>query len=130
MKRFEPNCTLPSSNSFVEGPNVRGTLDIVWSCLAIILLCTWSIQHLNVPVQVTTKNRSQSVLRFLYLPAQKAKWMLLTAFAPEVITGKALADFLSASHNKTEMKDVAGRDGIKWTLTHAFLADMGGFAIV
>jgi hypothetical protein len=56
--------------------------------------------------------------------------MLLTVLAPEVVTGKALADFLSASHNKTKMKDAARRDGIKWTLTHAFLADMGGFAIV
>jgi hypothetical protein len=28
---------------------VRGTFDILWSCIITLLICTWTVQHLNVP---------------------------------------------------------------------------------
>ena len=44
------NCTMPPAGaSFVGSPNIRGTLDIVWSCLLTILLSSWSILCLNIP---------------------------------------------------------------------------------
>jgi hypothetical protein len=53
MKTFQPNCTFPPPGpTFVSGPNVRSTFDIVWSCLSVIILSTWSILHLNVPEQI------------------------------------------------------------------------------
>jgi len=39
------------------GPTQRGTLTIVWSCVATIITCTWSILHLNVPNRKTALGR-------------------------------------------------------------------------
>lgn len=48
---FQPNCTLPPPHTnFVSGPNIRGTMTILWNCISVILLCTWNIQHLNIPL--------------------------------------------------------------------------------
>lgn len=49
---FKPDCPLPpSGTNYVAGPNVRSSLTILWNCLSVILLCTWNIQHLNIPVR-------------------------------------------------------------------------------
>ena len=51
---FNPVCSTPTSEQpahYVGSSNVRGTLDILWSSLFTIFVCTWSIQHLNVPEQ-------------------------------------------------------------------------------
>lgn len=56
---FQPTCTIPNSTvNFVASPGMRGSLDILWSCLFTILACTWSIQHLNVPEQ---RDRSKEI---------------------------------------------------------------------
>lgn len=47
---FKPECTIPPpGTTYVSGPNTRGTTSILFNCLSIIFLCTWNIQHLNVP---------------------------------------------------------------------------------
>ncbi|RMZ73446.1 hypothetical protein GMOD_00007955 [Pyrenophora seminiperda CCB06] len=49
---FNPNCTLPpEGTNYVAGSNVRSTLEIFWSALYTIFVCTWAVQHLNVPPQ-------------------------------------------------------------------------------
>ncbi|KAK3339896.1 hypothetical protein B0T25DRAFT_523567 [Lasiosphaeria hispida] len=52
-----------SAVTSVTSPNVRGALDIVWSCLAILELCTWSILRLNVPMQTIVSRRRGTYLR-------------------------------------------------------------------
>lgn len=57
--------------------------------------------------------------------------MLLTIIAPEVLTGKALADLISACqtlHRMILFEEVK-TGNIAWTLAHSFFADMGGFEI-
>jgi hypothetical protein len=130
MASFAPNCSIPSSGThYVPSPNVRGTMQIVWSCLSIIVICTWTIQHLNVPVQARPRSNFQSFLRTLYLFRRKVKWMIVTLLGPEFMVGKSLADRSSAFYNKRVMTDFAAIDGVEWTATHAFFANMGGFAI-
>lgn len=36
-------------HGWVPEPQGRGTLSLLYSCLATILLCTWSVLHLQVP---------------------------------------------------------------------------------
>ena len=43
--------------------------------------------------------------------------------------GKAIVDLLSARLNKDRMQQFAVADNVPWTLSHAFLVNMGGFAI-
>jgi hypothetical protein len=108
MSAFRPNCTLPPSTAnFVSAPNSRGTLDILWSCLSVIILCIWTVLHLNVPVQIVPKSTSQKYgLKFGRLLG-KVKWMSLMVVAPELLLGKAMVDLLSVLHSENEMKELA-----------------------
>lgn len=97
--------------------------------MSVILLCTWTIQHLNVPVQVKPKTDLQIFWRKLSNITRKLRWMLITIIGPEIILGKAIVDLWAASYNKTRMKGFAEEDGVEWSLTHAFFANMGGFVV-
>src|SRR5579871_4585068 len=119
MKSFSPNCTLPPDTpTYVSTVNIRSTLDIIWSCLSIILLCTWTIQHLNVPQQVIARTRGERCGRSLLRILQKSKWMLITIIAPEILTGKALADLISAAHtlHQTILFEEVREGDRAWTL--------------
>ncbi|KAL4898143.1 hypothetical protein BDV59DRAFT_197093 [Aspergillus ambiguus] len=130
MRPFYPNCTLPSPvPTFVAAPNVRGTLDIVWSCLSIIILCAWSILHLNVPPQVTPRTKRQYVRRQIFFALRKLKWAIITLLAPELIIGYAGADLWSVRDCLPELARLADEDGISWTAVHTLYANMGGFIV-
>lgn len=130
MIHFQPNCTIPPEPpAFVTAPNVRSTMNIVWSCVSTILLCCWSIQHLNVPPQFQPKTTRQRLLRKLFLLWRKVKWMMMALFAPEVLLAKAVTDLRSCLLNSPMLKKLADEDGVPWSKAHTFLADMGGFAL-
>jgi len=127
---FTPTCSLPPENtSFTSAPNVRGTLDIVWTCFSILLLCTWSVQHLNFQPHIKARSVGQNFRLTVFLVKRKAKWMLLTLMAPEVLIGLALSHFMAANHGRNTMQEFAREDGVEWTLEHSHFADMGGFVI-
>jgi hypothetical protein len=49
---FDTNCTIPDRTyNYVQGPNTRGSLQIVWSCLATLIACTYTVLHPNLPEQ-------------------------------------------------------------------------------
>ncbi|KAK8134775.1 hypothetical protein PG984_006787 [Apiospora sp. TS-2023a] len=130
MITFYPNCTLPSHRgAYIAAPNVRSTLEIVWSCTSILILCSWSILHLNVPDQYTPQSKSQTISRLIWLTWRKVKWMLLSLAAPEYILAKAMASYRSAWLNLPRLKTLADEDDVPWSMTHNFLADMGGIVI-
>ena len=56
--------------------------------------------------------------------------MLITAFAPELILGKAWSDLSAARKNKRKMQKWAKKDGVEWELSHSFFANMGGFVAI
>lgn len=146
MQTFQPNCTLPATSGFVKGPNIRGTLQIVWSCFAIILLCTWSIIVPNVPEQFkeTPGTRFRSWLREVgkisYPGVIKVAWMLYTLVLTEYVLGKALSGFMRARGQATKGKEIIESGGDtaaesfqqqlkSWTFSHTMLADLGGFVV-
>ncbi|KAK3368841.1 hypothetical protein B0T24DRAFT_668444 [Lasiosphaeria ovina] len=89
-------------------------MGIVWSCTATLLLCSWSIHF----------------WRATCLLWKKTKWMMIALFTPETVLAKAVTDMLSARYNTKMLADeFAKSDGVEWTETHSFFADMGGFAI-
>lgn len=147
MRTFQPNCTLPATGGgFLEGPDVRGTLEIIWSCFAIILLCTWSIIVPNVPEQFREtpskgfKSWLREVGRLFYPGLIKVSWMLYTIVLPEYVLGKALSAFMRARQQAAERKEIIESGGDMdaeffqqqlqaWTVSHTMLADLGGFII-
>lgn len=133
MPSFDPICPLPPIHtSFVNSPNIRSTLSIFWSSITILILCTWSILHLNVPIQALGPGDSNAVSnakRILYLACMKTKWMVFALLAPEVLLGAAVADLLSAQTSVDDMREFAALDGVEWTIAHGFLANLGGFVV-
>ena len=126
---FHTNCSLPTQSSdFVLGSNVRSTLDILWSSLLAIFLCTWTAQHLNLPPQ---ENAKSFVKRLWHSVWRKLKWMLVAIIMPEFMVGKALGDAVAAfrSSRCPDMQDHAKKSNSSWTMTHAFYANMGGFIL-
>ena len=62
---FKSHCTLPPKTvQYVSNPDVRGTLQILWACLTVLILCTWSIQHLAVPLERDKSLRPSYIRRF------------------------------------------------------------------
>ncbi|KEQ60955.1 uncharacterized protein M437DRAFT_53308, partial [Aureobasidium melanogenum CBS 110374] len=130
MSVFNTNCSLPDPGSnFVESPNVRGTLDILWSCLSVLLLCTWSIQHLKIPHQCRPRSIRQQTNKFVVQLGSKVRWMLVTLIAPELLCGVAAEEWLTACKTARFIAERAKDDGIDWTSSHGFFAQMEGFRL-
>lgn len=125
---FNTNCTLPTTPyHYVSSPNFRSTTDMLWSSWSSLVLFTWIVQHLNVPALREAKTWSQKCGNLIAEIAIKIMFMLGTSIAPELLIGKALEDWISARTSKEEMEDFANEDKVKWTVTHAFYANLGGF---
>ena len=106
----------------------RGTSDILWSCLATILLCVWTVIHLPVPPcsrfeagelvpGEPARGLRNWIIRSGIFPA------VVSVIAPEFLTLTAITELLEARRIQNKMAKM------KWTLTHAFFLQMGGFCL-
>lgn len=130
MSTFNLNCTLPPAHTtFVRSPNARGTLDILWSCLAVVVLCTWSVQHLNIPPQIRPANWKQKCVRAIDHTWTKFKWMVFNMLAPEAPFAQAVNGIICGQRLKEPFDRWKKEDNVEWTLAHTELANMGGFVI-
>ncbi|KAK5654234.1 hypothetical protein OQA88_7409 [Cercophora sp. LCS_1] len=142
MKTFAPECTLPETGpAFIQQPNVRSTMDIIWSSLVIMVLCTWSILHLNVPPQLKPlpppKNVWERFRRSFFISWYRAKpkirWMAFTMLFPEWPLGVAIKTLASGLKHTQEFNAFQETeklgDEAEWTLTHSMYANMGGFVV-
>ena len=124
---FNSHCTIPpDSAGLVAVPDSRGTFNIVWSCLGVVLLCTWAVLHECVPVEGDAEKNP--CLLGIYLFLCKTSSFLIAFFAPELFAGKAMGSLYFAREGAKEMEKFAGGaigEG-GWSLCHAFLANMGG----
>ncbi|KAG8350389.1 hypothetical protein FVEN_g11441 [Fusarium venenatum] len=68
---YDSNTTAPAC---VDSPNIRGTFDILQSCILTLIACIYTALHLDVPV----KTAWHELLRY------KLKWTAITLFAPEI----------------------------------------------
>ncbi|KAL6820589.1 hypothetical protein V8C40DRAFT_276169 [Trichoderma camerunense] len=130
MITFRPNCTLPEAPGvFVNASNVRSTMEIIWSCIGIIILSTWSILNPNIPPDFRKQAKWQLYLQKLYSIARKALWMIVMFVAPEALTSLYAHKMFSAHHNDAILKGLASSQKVPWSRTHTLFADMGGFAV-
>ena len=147
---WQPKCTSPTQHvDYVSSPQVRGTMDIIWTCFAVLSLCTWTVQHLMVPVHKEHKNES-AIRKFwgkVSFNYTKLKWMGWCIAAPEYILGKALSECLAAYDSRRQFKVwLAANDTQRnlnsnipydaeesreaiWTTAHGFFANMRGFVL-
>jgi hypothetical protein len=102
------------ADGWVDEPNGRGTIDIVWVCFFTIFVATYTVLNLNLPA------RNESRIRVLI---RKTKWMTIAVVVPEVLTASAFAQYTAARDSMATMVAL-GHD--KWTMRHAFFLNMGG----
>lgn len=98
-------------------PEGRGTIDIIWQNITTIFLCCWTALCLNVPSSRWGRCRRTF---------QKILVACLGIAGPEFIFQLALGQWASARRSVEEFRR-SGYD--EWSMTHAFLADMGGFVL-
>ncbi|KAM0154159.1 hypothetical protein ACHAPC_011000 [Botrytis cinerea] len=129
---FDTTCAIPAkSTNYVSPPNSRGTLNILWTCLFTIIICTWAIQHPNVPQQRASRDsglKDDIKWRIRHF-STNLKWMIATILAPEILLAKAWSDLDVARKQLEKFKAWAADDDVEWTLTHTLFANMGGFVI-
>lgn len=102
---------------WVNQPNGRGTIDILWTCVFTCCLCCWTILCLNVPAQGDS--------RTVYF-ARKLKWALITILGPEILLIFAASQWATAGRFVRKFQFCGHQD---WTMHHAFFAEMGGFLV-
>lgn len=112
------NDTAAELQGWTSSPNIRGTLDILWDCLATIFLSTWSAICLNVAKPQDTQ----------WTIFKRKTWItFISIMGPEYLLGFALGEWRSARASVAHLRQLRGDD--KWSLKHAFFADMGGFML-
>ena len=77
----------------------RSTFDVLWSCLSVILVCTYKVVHLNLPA-CREAEASWDQLLFWKKWLRKLKWMGFMALSPELLLSMALGDFLWSRQNE------------------------------
>lgn len=77
----------------------RSTFDVLWSCLSVVLVCTYKVIHLNLPACMEAKASWEEVL-FWKKWLRKLKWMAFMALSPELLLAMALGDFLWSRQNE------------------------------
>lgn len=136
--QFSPaNCTLPEQDlhNFVSAPNIRGTLEIFWTCLATIIACTYTVLHLNIPEQRDGRDMDKGWrgdLKWWWKGIESYVWMTVaTILAPEFYTLLAMMEWAEARYTLRRLLalDLDTCPDSSWSLVHAFYMSMGGFAI-
>jgi hypothetical protein len=73
----------------------RTTFDIIWSCLTIIIVCTYKVIHLNLPAEEEV-SACWWQWPFWRMSLRKLKWMAIMAVSPEVVLSVSIRDWLWA----------------------------------
>ena len=102
---------------WVETPEKRGTIDIIWACTSTIFVCVWVMLHLNVPAD---KDSYRTIL------TRKIKWFTMAILAPELLMLFAGGQWAAAKRSVEDMKALGFHD---WEMINAFYAESGGFVL-
>jgi hypothetical protein len=98
--------------------NFRGTLDIIWPCLLTVFLCCWNAVHPDI---------QHPDSKWWQRYADRSIGLILGAVAPEIFVYLAFQERFWARKNARDMVAKVGQEN--WSITHAFYANMGGFAV-
>lgn len=105
---------------WVPEPQGRGTLGLLQSSILTLLLCVWTVLHIN------TFPNATALQRLLY----RSKWVLIGMFFPEALLLSACLGYKEARRFHREWRSMAGNSsadnlGIKG----AYFVCMGGLSV-
>ncbi|PMD52698.1 uncharacterized protein K444DRAFT_668383 [Hyaloscypha bicolor E] len=113
------NATIADTSKlgWVRQPNHRGTIDIIWACLLLIFISTWTVLHINLPAPGES---------YWSIQLRKARWSAFLLYAPEVMTMIAACQRASA---RTSVENMHALGAKHWTVVHGLFAESGGFVL-
>ncbi|KAK7556924.1 hypothetical protein IWX49DRAFT_17236 [Phyllosticta citricarpa] len=103
--------------AWVGGDYERGTLDLLWSCISTLIICTWTVQHLDV-IWPCYRGRQKITFRRL-------KHTAFALLMPEYMNGVSIEQYCRAHTSQKKFRELKGFE--EWTMTHGFFASMNGF---
>ena len=118
LVRGAQNVTEPTVvHGWVSTSCGRGTIDILWTCLATIFICTWTVILLDVPLdaQSTWSNTKA-----------KALCMISIMLFPDSVTTASVLNY-TGGRRETALMRRLGVD--HYTMTHGYFLDMGGYVL-
>lgn len=104
---------------FQWGDDTRGTVDIIWSCVLVLITAVWTVIHVNIPAPGdglwTTMSR-------------RLRWGFACVFAPDMLTLVAASQWDAAAKSVQSMNELEQMQDHpnKWQMEHAFYANSGG----
>ncbi|KAH9218835.1 hypothetical protein DL95DRAFT_443881 [Leptodontidium sp. 2 PMI_412] len=120
-----------------SSPDGRSTMDIIWSCASVLLVCTYKCLHLNISSFEENQAGWRRTKRWgvPYRPEwlmirkhlRKIKWMALVLIVPEIGVAIACCQYMNARAEVWKAR--LEFRGEELTLTHGFYAVASGFAV-
>lgn len=104
--------------TWVSAPSIRGTSDILWSCITTLVACVYTALHLNVPGDTGT----WAMFKL------KASWVLVALLAPEIVVYMAISQLFAAWRLRNGLKELVDDDN-SIDLTYCFFVVMGGVEV-
>ena len=93
-------------------------MDIIWTCLFTIFICTYTVLCMNVP--------SEGEHPF-WVIGRRLMWMAIGIIGPEFVLTYASGQWGTA---RESVQSFHAKGYRQWTMRHGFFADMGGFLLV
>ncbi len=126
---FSTNGTLPLEGShFASSPNVRGTMDILWSCLFAVFVC-YRVQmrpDLDKKIGPIEERSWQDYLKHIL---SEGRATIMACLVPEILVAHAWHYNVVVRRLQRKMQEEQDRrhDPGTWTRTHSWYAVMNGF---
>ena len=133
LEESSSNTTVIITPACICPADQRTKWDILWSCLATIITCSWVSVHPNIPAPKESSWR-------IFL--RRLELMFWAVFGPEMIITWALRQWSGARHLKTLYKggqiypiypQILNYKNLMldrgWTKTHGYFIQMGGFTL-
>ncbi|KAK6957611.1 hypothetical protein Daesc_000398 [Daldinia eschscholtzii] len=113
--------------SWVSAQGIRGTSDILWSCILTLTACIYTSLHLDIGRESGWKQRLQ----------RKAKWVIIAILAPEIVVFMAFSQLLKARqlvkklNMEREIRKKKGENNVcpEFDLRYGFFVIMGGLQV-
>lgn len=86
---------MSSNVGWTSSPNGRGTIDILWTCVSTLLICTWTVLHRNIPKDDEIR-ATWTEWPWWRKRLQTVGMMVLAITAPEMLVSFAVRDWLWA----------------------------------
>ncbi|OCK96707.1 uncharacterized protein K441DRAFT_551251 [Cenococcum geophilum 1.58] len=113
-------------HTWVAGPQTRGTLELLFSCVITLVLCVWTTVHVNIEPENSN---------WIWERARKIWWACVTLVIPEgalviAMNERTTADLLCKEVNRIIEKHKNQLPGVEeWEIALGYYAVMGGFVV-